>query len=390
MSSQISSDLTYVVKRVPELSDKEIQDWENLRLADPVYSTALLTFEFAKAIASKRDDVRVVLIKSGALPVGFFCGHVRPGGLVRPVGAPFDDYSGPIVAAGYNLELAKVLEALGCHSYRASASVTPIETVVDTKVSNPGLSYVVQLADQTAADYLASRFKENPKRHKNFRRLSRKMEKDFTQVELRFGAPSKESLKQLFDWKSAQFQRSGLVDILSTSFSREALDAFVELPFSEASQFGGYSTEIWVDGKFIAGHFGVRAKCDFHPWISAYDPGFSESAPGIVLLYRAIEKMDEMGLKTYDLSGGHDHYKKYFAQPKRKIADFQVSRKTLMGNLQATSFNFWNMFGTTDETSIALRMKRRFDHIATCEPNSARRLKEVGIAFRKRGKTHVE
>lgn len=390
MTHQALESLTYSLKRIDELSAVEVENWETLRLANPVYSTALLTPEFAQAIAIKRDDVRVVLVKSDNKLVGVFCGHSRPNGLVRPLGAPFDDYSGPIVADGYSLDFDEILAVGGWHSYRASTSVSGENTLVGASFADAGRSYVVQLKDTSAADYLVLRYKENPKRHKNFRRLSRKLEKDFSNIEFRHGPPSEESLKLLYKWKSAQFKRSGLVDILSTSFSRKALDTFVELPYSQTTQFGGFSTEIWIDGRFVAGHFGVRAKCDFHPWISAYDPDFSESAPGIVLLYRAIENMDEMGLKTYDLSGGHDHYKKYFALPQRSVSSIVTSRKTIQGGLQVVGYSMWDLLGTKSEASIASRMRRRFDHIAACEPAFGKRMKEVAIAFNKRGKASID
>ncbi len=390
MTHKALKSITYSIKRMSELSEIEFDDWETLRLANPIYSTALLTPEFAKTIAMKRDDVRVVLAKSDTQLVGVFCGHSRPNGLVRPLGAPFDDYSGPIVADGYSIDFNKILEVGGWHSYRASTSVIAENTLVGATLADAGHSYVVNLKDISATEYLALRYKENPKRHKNFRRLSRKLEKDFANIEFRHGPPSDASLKLLYQWKSAQFRRSGLVDILSTSFSKKALDAFIELPYSESTQFGGFSTEIWIDGRFVAGHFGVRAKCDFHPWISAYDPEFSESAPGIVLLYRAIENMDNMGLKTYDLSGGHDHYKKYFALPLRSVSSVVTSRRTVQGCLQIAGFNMWDLLGTKSESSIASRMRRRFDHIAACEPAFGKRMKEVAIAFNKRGKVSVD
>jgi CelD/BcsL family acetyltransferase involved in cellulose biosynthesis len=140
-----------------------------------------------------------------------------------------------------------------------------------------------------------------------------------------------------------------------------------------------------VDGRLVAGHFGLRMADTFHPWISAYDPAYEDYSPGVLLLYQVIGHMDGMGLQVYDLAGGHEYYKKYFAEPGRYVKDILISRPTLHGRIQHAGYSVWELLGARKPDTLAARIRRRMDHAAICEPSWGLRVKDFMVAVLKRG-----
>ncbi len=387
-NTEVSRVVVFVAKNISEVTHSEWEQWKILNSSQSCYNSPLLEPEFANLVAAHSDHVKVIFGLVGEKIISVFCGSSRVAGMVRPLGAPFDDYSGPLIAKGYTISMNDMLRAGGWHSYRSDGCAATEGMFSDVDFESRDHSFVAQIdEDGSASEYLAERWKDNSKRMKNFRRLSRKLDKDFDSVELRYGVNDPTDIKQLFEWKSTQFRKSGLVDVIEAEKSSKVLQAVSALKYNKDNEFGGYLIELRVNGALVAGHFGVRSGENFHPWISAYDPEQSEMGPGIILLYRAIEAMDEMGLKSYDLSGGHDHYKKYFAKPAREVGKLVYFRPTMLGTIQAIGFKSWNLLGTKNENSIASRMRRRFDHLAICETRILPRFKGFLEAFLKRHNT---
>lgn len=365
--------------RVSELDAKDLADWRALRATSPLYGSPLLSPEFATLIAGFREDVRVVLARGddGALQAVLAL-HKRPLGFSRPLGTPFDDLSGPILAPGASIAPNALIAAAGLEAYRAETSICASSEPDDHS------AFLIERSGQADAERLEACRAIHPKRFKNFRRLSRKMDTDLGGIALRWGAPDPARLRQLLAWKSAQFLDDGLVDITGATHSRQVLDAVAEMPSRDGQAFGGYMVELVCGERLLAGHFGVTLNGHFHPWISAYDPTLSDYAPGITLLYRLLEQFSETGLASYNLAGGHDHYKKYFAEPVIATRSLHLYAPSALGMAQGFGERVWNLVGARADTSAGARLRRRLDHIAACEPGLGARVNGVIYALKRR------
>lgn len=101
------------------------------------------------------------------------------------------------------------------------------------------------------------------KRFENFRRLISQVEREGITLEL-FGAiPTEADFQLLTQWKADQFQRSGLIDLISKPLTMSMLKAATD-------QTMGYMVRLAANGELVAGHFGIRSATHFHPWIAAY------------------------------------------------------------------------------------------------------------------------
>lgn len=375
----------FVFERVApdKLTTAAKEEWSALCASSREWQSPLLSPQFAILIGETRNDVQCALVWQDDKLVAAMAVHIRPGGLARPVGAPFDDYSGPVIAAGVDLSPDDLVKGCGLHAYRAHAAAVP--TLSLTSQPNGASGYLIQLKPgQTGAQYLEERRVLHPKRMKNFRRLARKFETDLGDLQLRWGAPHPDRLAELLSWKSIQFRESGLIDLTTATHSKRVLDKIASHPSVEPGELGGFVVELLSNDKLVAAHFGVRLGKYFHPWMAAYDPKYAMYAPGILLLYRIIEQLDDIGLDTYDLADGSDHYKKYFAAPVRQTRILELSSGTTRGNLQMAGSKTWSLIGAKRPHSPADRLKRRLDQISICEPGVFVRTGQVMSAVKNR------
>lgn len=342
----------------------DCEDWTRLCSAHSQGHSPLLSIEFAKLIASVRPDVRFLLARQGGELVACMGIHLRPGGLARPVGAPFDDVCGPVIAPGVNLPPQELFALAGLRRFRANFSICLPERRED--VPGVELPYVIDLRGGDAKTYHDTQRAAHPKRFKNFRRLASKMARERGELILEWGEPDAR-LGQLRAWKSAQFEREGLVDITTATYGARVLDAVAGARGTSETDVDGFMVSLMCGDALIAGHFGVRRGRHFHPWLSAYDPEFSSYGPGTVLLLYILSHLGQMGLETYNLATGHGAYKKYFAHSGVAVAPLAFNVEIPTG------------------TSAIARLRRRIDHIATCEPGFAQRAKGLGLAIRRRG-----
>lgn len=369
-----------------EMTDQDRREWKQLQQSNFQYNTPLLSPEFMDLIAQTRDDVRCILVKQNERLGAILPIYERHFGLIRPVGAPFSDYAGPIVAKGTDLSLERIIALSGYSAFRSNATLLTANELSAVETETASRSFIIHLNGQSAEDHLETHRAAHAKRYKNFRRLMNKLERECGDIDFVHGPAKDLPVETLLAWKSEQFLREGLLDITQSRNSADILNKVSKLDASETNGLSGFMTGLKINGKLIVGHFGVRDDTNFHPWISAYDPAFEDYSPGLLLLYKIVEEMGQMGLETYDLSTGHESYKKYFCSAARYTKDVNVTVRSGAGQAQKLSYESWDKIGGKNPDSPAARMRRRFDHIFICEPKIIGRLKEIGLAFLKRSR----
>ncbi len=375
----------YECRRFETLGARDLDDWRRLCEGDRDLASPLLGPGFAALVAGQRDDVRIILARRDERLIGVLGVHKRPFGHARPIGAPFNDYCGPVVAPGEDVCLPAMLAAGGQSSYHAPSAVIAPERLGKVSLEGEDQAYVIQLDGRTPEAYIEEFRSQHAKRHKNFRRLLRQLERsDEGELKLVWGPPDRAQLARLLDWKSAQFRRDGLVDVTSATHSAQVLQAAARLRADDDNELHGFMISLMLGDTLLAGHFGVREGRHFHPWIAAFNPEYSEHAPGILLIYKAVSVMDQIGLETYDLSGGHDHYKKYFAAPLRRTLNIRASSGDALGAVGALQRAGWRAIGGSAGEGAGARLRRRLDHIGACEPGFSARIGEFVTALRKR------
>ena len=295
---------------VPQ-ADREA--WRALAAQTPQFASPLLGPEFAAAVGRVRDDARVALFEDarGEL-VGVLAHHRRPGGVARPIGAPWSDAHALITAPGRPLDWRAALAAAGLRAYRFSHLVDPHGVCADAprETAPAHLLLTPEGGGEAAWERLRA---ASPKRFKNIRRLEHKLEREFGVLE--FGPDrSRAALDTLVGWKREQFARTGAHDVLHPAWSRALMDEVFALAApGECAGAQGRLYTLRAAGRLVAGHFGLQQAGVFHPWLAAYDPALSPLSPGMLFMSAAVREAERFGVRRYELSTGSDDYKTVFS-----------------------------------------------------------------------------
>ncbi|MGH1422480.1 MAG: GNAT family N-acetyltransferase [Hyphomonas sp.] len=359
-----------------EVSSADAQAWNDLRAAHPDYNSPLLSPEFARTVGQNRSDARVVLLHDEAGLAGVFAYFQRPGGLARSIGAPFSDYSGPVLRSDFGWSLVEIIESAGLSAWQTTSLVDPWDKF-EAERSGAHSTMLITL-DIDPADYLEQQRKKHAKRFKNFRRLDSQATRDGYELSMKWGAIDPALKNELFRYKSEQYVASGLVDLTDTKHSRAILDEVANSP-------NGFCIGLWAGDEFVSAHFGFRLDDVFHPWIAAYNPDFARYSPGNLLLKRIIENMPAMGLREYDLAEGHDHYKKYYISSERTVYHAHVTSRSLFGRAKSAQSVVWRLLGADRDGAATQRLRRRLDHVSASDPRFTVRVLDLFSAMRKRG-----
>jgi CelD/BcsL family acetyltransferase involved in cellulose biosynthesis len=355
-----------------ELAATDAAAWGALCAASPQFANPLLGPDFAQAVGRVRDDARVSLWRWDDRLVGVLAHHRRPGGFARPIGAPISDYHA--LVATDRLDVGQALALAGINAYRFNGLVDP-RGAFEGGVAAGREAFLIEL-DGSADDYLEALRVSSPKRFKNYRRLDHKLEREVGEITVVAPDWSQAAFDQIMAWKHDQLVRTGAYNFLRPPWVRALMD---DLFSRRDGAFQGLMINLYAGGKLVAGHFGVRQDGAYHPWIASVDPDFAAWSPGQVFLLRAIAAMPRLGLTSYDLGPGHEHYKRPYALTTRTIAEGLAVAPGAAGRAAQVSQAAWMLAGGARGGAVA-RLQRNLDAVAVLELSLAGRARGLAAA----------
>lgn len=342
-----------------ELTSDDVAAWRSFADALPQPRSPLLGPDFTRLVGNVRPDARVAVWRSPDGSPAAFLPHHRRGGLAFPIGAPLSDYHGPVARPGFHLEAA--LPRAGLQAYRFTALLA--DQTPAGQVERDG--FLMEL-DGTPDDYLEALRQARPKNFKNLRRLGHKLERELGPLRI-VAMPDHAAFETLVAWKRLQLARTGGYDFLRTGWVSALMRRLLATP---DPAFGGLLLCLYAGDRLVAGHFGLRAGEVYHPWLAATDPALGDYALGHIFLMQAIAAMPQLGLKTYDLGPGHEHYKRLYARSSRKVLSGGIGLAT-----------------AANDTGLVARVRRRLEVISIAEPTTLGRVQgyaeTVGLAARR-------
>lgn len=361
--SQNRTDLQVEILPATEVAPADVVQWDALRQREKAYRNPLFSAAFAREVGRWRDDAQVAIFRRDGKALGFLAHHRRPGGLGRPIGAPFADYHAFV--ASPDLDGREALEGAGLKAFRHNGLIDPHAAFPE--IGDEDVGYAIELTGSPDA-YVEALRAASPKRFKNWRRLRHRLE-EMGPLEVR-ASTSQAHYDTLMSWKRAQFVRTGVVDVLRPAWSRGLMQSLFE---TRGPGVAGLMVTFHAGDRLIGGHFGVREGGVYHPWIASTDPDLAYTSPGQAFLHHAILAMPLLGLDVYDLGVGTDHYKQPFCNVTRPIG---------------AGLSQINGLGPTSDLRTPItKIRRRLDHIAATDPTLGGRVHGVfqaAMALRKR------
>jgi CelD/BcsL family acetyltransferase involved in cellulose biosynthesis len=297
------------VIRIEDVDQADLDAWRAILPRVPEFYSPLLTPEFPMLMARFRRDVRIAILRREGRAIAFLPFHLRPGGVARPIGSPFDDYQAIIADAEAEFDAFAFLAAAGLRRFSFSCLVDPQGRLAAAlEEEHPG--YCIRIADGDSRAYFAGLMQASHKRYKNIRRLDHKAEREIGEIRLEMDDRDHASLDRMLDWKASQMERTGVTNVLDAVWVRPMLHGVLD---HACPRLRGQMITLWAGDTLLAGHFGIRAGEAYHPWIAAMSPDHSAVSPGQVFMGRLLPELGDAGIRILDLGTRHEHYKAPFS-----------------------------------------------------------------------------
>jgi len=396
------SDLAVEIVHPSALAPDDAEAWRELQTATPAFGSPLLAPGFAQAVGAVRQDARVAIWRAAdGRPKAFFAYHRRPQGFARPIGAPFCDYHAVISGGDLGLSASAILSAAKLKAVRLSGLIDPFGAFRGGRLgSEPAYRIVLAGASPDGSSsgagvaHLNGLKATSANRFKNFRRYSKRLEQAFGPVRLVAQDLDRGAFQRLLTWKRLQLARTGLHDFLHPAWVAALMGNLFQMSGADTDlssepsdrRFGGLMISLYAGDHHVAGHFGVRLGGWYHPWIGATAPNLESYGAGFVHQWKAVEAMGALGLHTYDLGPGSDHWKRMFTSDTVEVATGLIATPTIGGRLALAGDQLWTT-PPLDRIGLAERLRNRLDQIAAIETawsGRARGLLAMASAFERR------
>ena len=356
--------MKFVLYRPQHLSAEQWQIYAALRDARSIYDDPFFDPDFARLVGEVRDDTRIGFAsdKDGVFAVWAL--HIRPGNWARPIGAPFSDWNGPILAENTNLSAQEILAGFEV-SGLTTQGFQPLTHAPTDDLERYGAS--VSDLSQGWAAFIADQEAQWPKHFKKMRRVCRNVERDFAESHFDWDDRSDASFLRLMTLKREQYARTGYFDVLNAPWTRALFDRLRQF---EGPRLRARMSSLYFGDQMAAGEFNLQSDTVLHGWITAFDQTFSKYSPGNMLVQDVLSQMTDAGLHLYDSGPGLDHYKRYYSNAQIAVESGVLAGNSTALNPARVAGQVWRLGEQVmprPASAIMARVRRRMDQIAAVD-----------------------
>lgn len=317
-------------------------EWARIQDSSVELGHPMLSAVFVQCVARNHPGVQVAVIRSQAGVMGFFPFQREEGGAGRPVGYRLNDWQGPVLAPGAEIDAAWLLR-------QCKLSVWHFDHLIP---SQPGFDHgrfiiedspYIDLSQGLEA-YMADIV--DRARWRSHQRNEQRLARDVGPVRFEFHTTESDAFRSLIDWKTEQIRQHGRRCVFDWPWVQGTLNALRETGDPTCA---GTLSALYAGDKLAAVHFGVRSRKVLHWWITTYNQDLRKYSPGMLLLARVIEEAPARGLERIDLGKGVEPYKAKLQSGAVPLASgalcpsswcraVQRARYTLQGRIQSSRF----------------------------------------------------
>jgi CelD/BcsL family acetyltransferase involved in cellulose biosynthesis len=297
-----------------------VDAWSDLQLSEPTLASPFFRPEFTRIVAAARNDVHVAVLEED----GFFPFQRSRFGVGRPVGSRLSDYHGLVASPESKVDAAKLLEECSLSTWEFDGLVAEQRSFRQFHRATRD-SPIIDLAGGYEA-YTTSRQEAGSSVLREAARKAKSLSRDLGRIRFEPHTSDPDILELLLAWKSAQYTRTGAVDIFGHAW---VLDVIRHAHSSNTPHFAGLLSVLFAGDEPVAIHFGLRSASVWHWWLPAYDPARARYSPGILLLVAMARSAVELGVRAIDLGKGEALYKRRFANSSAAVAVGAVERPSV-------------------------------------------------------------
>ncbi|MGP9020440.1 GNAT family N-acetyltransferase [Streptomyces sp. BR1] len=292
------------VVRPGELNAGELEIWRDIRAKSGAPANPFMEPEFTLAVAHVRHSARVAVVHEDGEPAAFFPFEKGALGRGRAIGFGVSDCQGIVARPELAMEARELLRACSLSAWEFDNLEAGQRLFVpDAAAAYP--SFVVDVGAGYEA-YESGLRVRSPKFFRTTTAKERRLGRQAGDLRFVFDERDPRALRQLMEWKSAQYRRTGRRD----RFAQEWISTLVRcLAHTDAPGCAGVLSVLYAADRPVAAHFGLRSRTVLSCWFPSYDPEFAKYSPGLVLHLRIAEAAAWAGIGMLDLGRGAAEYK---------------------------------------------------------------------------------
>ncbi|MEV7008056.1 GNAT family N-acetyltransferase [Streptosporangium sp. NPDC051022] len=303
-----------------DLAEPDVGRWRELQEADPAFDSPFLSPEFTIAVGDLQEQVRVAVLHDGPDIVGFFPFERHAMGIGKPVAAGLTDAQGLVYAKDLELDPQRLIRAcgLGVFEFDHLVAGQPLLGARHSRHPSP----IIDLRDGHDS-YIETIKQTSGKTYRSTAYKTRKLQRDVGPLQHDYAITDTEALRTLLGWKTDQYRRTGRSDRFAHPWIVELVERLLA---TDTESFGGVLDMLYVDGRPVAGHFGLRTATTLAGWFPAYDTAFAKYSPGLIHHLAMAEKAAKAGIEVIDMGRGEKEYKEKLKNGEYEVAEGRIAR----------------------------------------------------------------
>lgn len=322
--------------RPDKLTLSQLDAWNALRADCAEFANPYFSPDFAKAVATIRKDVEIMVLKEGSKPIGFFP-FQRDGHHGRPLAARATDYHAVVIDPRAKWSLAEMLRGAGLSSFEFDHLLAS-QPQWNSGVLQTAPSFQCHVGDDGRA-FLDARRAVHKGRFSTIKGQRKKTAAELGPAQFQMDDRDPAALEQMIVWKRAQYQSQGLFDVFSVDWIVSLMRHLWENPTPDLR---GVHSTLRAGDKLIAGCFALHSGAVRHEWFCAYDATHQKLSPGLQLLVSMFEEASSHGIRLVDMGRGSAHYKEVFSDQQIDVAEGFVD----LSPMRAALRRGWSAFYT--------------------------------------------
>lgn len=296
--------------------------WSVIQRSVPEYDSPFLCPEFTQTVGTVCRNVKVVVINRGGAPVGFFP-FQQKGRNAQAVAGRLSECHAAIVRPNVKWSANEVIRCAGIHSWH-------FDHLPDSQVEFNRFTWGTQCSPylDLTEGYVSYRntMKATGSSLSQVERKTRKLAREVGAIRFEWHQPGSETFESLVAWKTAQHERTRVLQVFKHAWLREMLAALTNV---DSSTFAAPLGALYAGETLIAVHLGIRSHNVLHMWFPAYNTDFERYSPGLILLLKLAEQAADRNIVRIDLGPGEERYKQNFKSGDRLVCEGMVSQRVM-------------------------------------------------------------
>ncbi len=340
--------------RFSDLSDHHFQRWQQLREQSAALASPFFSPRYFQVISQFRKETEVLVLSRGGRIEGFLPFEQR-GRIAYPAGAEVSEITGCVTGDATTFDLASVLASHGIAGW--------VFDCVDSRQAwiQPWAYAFHQFRQIDLScgmeHYCKQQKRQGSKAVEGIQRKRRKLERERGGLHFCRHDNSDEAFEWLLQWKRAQYQRTGVTDVLSIPWVEATLRFLKD--DQPPDRLGGISS-LRVNQQIVATAFWLGEGGRTHLWFPTYCPKFAKYSPGQILLLSLIEDAARTGERhVIELGQGDERYKLSLGNQIVHVAEGLVTNQPIRFHTRKLRTHLRIWAEKNPACQVPLRMLRR-------------------------------